>query len=50
VSRAFVYLYQEEPMKQQLTQQTRIAYTPRHARPELFGACQIEGTPPDAAA
>lgn len=26
------------------------AYTPRHCRPELFGACQVRGTPPYAAA
>jgi hypothetical protein len=31
--------------------QSSVAYTPRHSRPELFGACQVrQGNAPYAAA
>lgn len=37
-------------MKAKLHKPATPAYTPRHCRPELFGACQLRGTPPYAAA
>jgi hypothetical protein len=38
----------ELPMKKRTLKPTLFAYTPRFCRPELFGACQREGSTPYA--